>query len=309
MLQIKYNHPLKSYTSWRIGGPAKIFYQPNNLEDLILFLRQLQSATSSHPRECEDPENPLKSIDSRMRGNDAQCGNQEPIFYLGNGSNVLIPDAGFNGTVIHTIGLTELTKITDTIIRVQAGVTMPRLTKYLPFLAGIPGTVGGALAMNAGAYGEEIWDHVINVTTIDRCGKVCTRQPSEFNINYRQVIMPAQEWFVSAQLSYKPLPPAEIKAIIRDLIAKRIKTQPIGQPTCGSVFRNPPGNSAGRLIEQCGLKGYVIGGAQVSSKHANFIVNTGNATAANVANLIKYIQEQVQKKHGIVLVPEVIYHT
>ncbi len=269
--ELKENHPLAKYTSWKIGGAAQLFYQPASIEDLSKFL--------SFPRKRESS-----------------------ITFLGFGSNVLIHDNGVNGIVIHTKKLNKLIKGRGTARRAptiyaEAGASLARL----PFLHGIPGSVGGALAMNAGAFGEEIWDYVIKIITIDHNGNLNERTPADFRINYRHVITPPNEWFVAAEFISQP----KSKYSKKELLAKRATTQPLTEKTCGSVFRNPPGDYAARLIESCGLKGKQIGGAQVSPKHANFIVNNNNATAADIQNLINLIKNEVWQKTGVELVLEV----
>ena len=265
-MQIKYNHPLKSYTTWHIGGPARIFYQPKDLEDLQQFL-----ATTTETN----------------------------IIWLGFGSNVLISDAGIDGVVIHTKQLNNYHK-NDNVLYVEAGVPLSKLNKHFPFLAGIPGTVGGALAMNAGAFGDEIWNHILEVTTINRQGICTTKKPDEFQINYRNVKIPDNEWFISAKFCFQPT-----KQNPKQFMQKRAANQPLDQLTCGSVFKNPSNDYAARLIEFCGLKGKQIGDAEVSHKHANFIINKGNATATDIANLINYVKNEVYQKTGIKLIPEV----
>ncbi len=289
---VKENEPLSKYTSWKVGGVADRFFQPENLEDLAVFLRQLPA--------------------------------KEPIFWMGLGSNLLVRDGGIQGTVIvPTGGLNQIEQISETEIRAEAGVMSPKLARFadraglsgLEFLGGIPGTVGGALAMNAGAFGSETWQHVIAVETVDRLGNHRIRKPEEYEIGYRSVRqksnskneVEAEEWFVAAtfqlsRLSKKPLNDA-VK--IRDLLQKRKQAQPIGEPSCGSVFRNPPNDFAGRLIEMCGLKGFCIGGACVSEKHANFITHQGDATATEIEQLILHIQKTVEEQQGIRLIPEV----
>ena len=270
--ELKKNHLLAKYTSWNIGGPAKIFYQPTDIEDLSVFLK-MHTGEYTGPGEYTD--SPL------------------PIIFLGFGSNVLIHDSGIDGIVIYTKNL-NIIKKTRTHIYAEAGSPLSRLQ----FLPGIPGSVGGALAMNAGAFGEEIWDYVIEVTTINQKGNLATKTPAAFTINYRQVTMPPNEWFISAKFILK-------KPKKNNAAKKRAATQPINEKTCGSVFRNPPGDYAARLIESRGLKGKQIGDAQVSPKHANFIINKNNATAKDVENLINYVKTEVRKKTGVELVLEV----
>ncbi|MDP6994328.1 MAG: UDP-N-acetylmuramate dehydrogenase, partial [Woeseiaceae bacterium] len=172
------------------------------------------------------------------------------------------------------------------------------------FFAGIPGTLGGALAMNAGAHGSETWERVRSVTTIDRRGDLHDRTPDEYEIAYRSVKGPADEWFVGAELQFEPDANPSMDTL-KKMLARRKDTQPLGLPSCGSVFRNPPDDHAARLIESCGLKGCRIGEAEVSGKHANFIINRGDATALDVENLILHVQQTVSDTTGIELVPEV----
>lgn len=281
MGKINHNFSLAARTTWKIGGPARTFYEPETLAELAEFLSKL-------------PE-------------------KERLIWLGGGSNVLIADAGLNAVVISTKNLASTTRINDQTLRLEAGTSCASLLKYClqfglsgaEFLAGIPGTIGGALKMNAGAFNKQMWDLVLEVQTISRTGKITTRLPQEFTISYRHVLIPPDEWFVSATLKLAQGDTATIKEQIKKIITARHAKQPITEPSCGSVFCNPPNDSAGRLIEACGLKGKKIGGAQVSEKHANFIVNKGGAKASEVKQLIQLIQKEVKIKFSIDLVPEV----
>ena len=279
--ELRLDQPLARYTSWRVGGPVDRLYIPAGLEDLSAFLHVLE----------ED----------------------EPVFFIGLGSNLLIRDGGIRGTVIlmHN-ALTDI-GIVQEHVYAEAGVTCSKLAKYsarnhlhgVEFMAGIPGTVGGALAMNAGCYGTETWDMVSRVMTIDHHGVIRIRNKSEFKATYRHVELPAKEWFLAAWFNLKEGPASEAELKIKTLLSKRLATQPLNLPNAGSTFRNPPNDFAARLVEDSGLKGFVIGGAQVSEKHANFIVNLGNATALDIELLIKHIQEVVFKKHAVALQQEV----
>jgi UDP-N-acetylmuramate dehydrogenase len=280
--ELRSDELLARHTSWGVGGPARSFYRPADAADLAAFLSQL------------DPE--------------------EPLLWLGLGSNLLVSDAGFAGTVIQTQGcLTALEQAGDRGLRAEAGVSCAKVARFTArlglagaeFLAGIPGTMGGALAMNAGAHGGETWARVHRVHTIDRRGEIRVRLPDAFDIGYRHVGMPSREWFLGAELHLTPGDPKACLGRIRELLARRGRTQPIGRPSCGSVFRNPPGDHAARLIEAAGLKGLRIGGAQVSEKHANFIINTGAATAADIARLLERMQTEVERRSGVRLMPEV----
>lgn len=273
---------LAKYTSWRVGGVADCLYIPHDRADLVAFMRSLPADTA--------------------------------VLWLGLGSNVLVRDGGVRGTVIYTQGrLKSLQALDDTTIYVEAGVPCAKVAKFCAeqslvgaeFLAGIPGTMGGALKMNAGAFGGETWDMVRQVDIIDKRGQIITRSPEEFTVSYRSVIGRESEWFLSAQLLLKHGDTISSNEKIKTLLAQRAKTQPTNQPNCGSVFKNPPNDYAARLIEAAGLKGYRLGGAQVSEKHANFIINTGHATAADIEQLINYIQRQVKNNYGISLQTEV----
>lgn len=280
---LKQQEALARYTSWRVGGKAKQTYRPADLEDLINFLATL-------------PDN-------------------ENLVWLGLGSNVLIRDGGILGTVIITQGkLNKIEKLANSKqIRVEAGVTCAKMAKFCvklgfvegAFFAGVPGTMGGALAMNAGAFGGETWRHVVKVETINIKGEIITRTPKEFEINYREVKRPQQEWFVAGHFEFSDGEIEKASEAIRELLHKRNDSQPIGEFSCGSVFRNPPGDYAARLIETAGLKGLRQGNAWVSEKHANFIINGGEATAADIEKLILKVQERVEEVHGVRLIPEV----
>ncbi|CCE25257.1 UDP-N-acetylmuramate dehydrogenase [Methylotuvimicrobium alcaliphilum] len=273
---------LAKYTSWRVGGEADWMFIPQDKQDLINFIK------SQHGR--------------------------EPLFWLGLGSNLLVRDGGIRGTVINTRNrLKRMSKKDGSIVYVEAGVPCALIARYCgeqgmvgaEFLAGIPGTLGGALKMNAGAFGGETWAIVDSVETVDAFGQIRQRNRPDYDIAYRSVSGPAQEWFLSAELRLEPGDVAESQQKIKILLERRNQTQPTNQPSCGSVFKNPPGDFAARLIEACGLKGYRIGGAEVSAKHANFIVNTGGANAADIETLIGYVQDTVETMQGIRLLTEV----
>ncbi len=273
---------LADYVSWKTSGKAKQLYEACDLKDLAVFLKSL-------PKD-------------------------EPLLWIGLGSNLLIRDGGFSGTVIFTQkSLREIRLIDETTIYAQAGVACPTLARFAArhslgsgeWFAGVPGTIGGALAMNAGAFGGETWNHVMYVDTLNRRGEIQRRLPSEYQTSYREVKGPMNEWFVGAAFKFKTGDKILIQEKIKTLLAKRASTQPTGVPTCGSVFRNPPNDFAARLIEASGLKGYPLGGAQVSEKHANFIVNTGTATAADIEALIDYIAAKVKEEYNIELQREV----
>lgn len=276
------NESMAKHTSWRVGGPADYFYQPTSIDDLAVFLRE------------SDPSLPLT--------------------WLGLGSNLLVRDGGIRGIVIHVLnGLNNISLVEQALVRVEVGVSSARVARFCAnsnlsgaeFLAGIPGLFGGALAMNAGAFGDETWQIVDSVEMMDRSGNQIQRSVDDFAVDYRSVDGPQDEWFVAANLRLKTGRSAESKSRVRNLLQKRNESQPVGTANAGSVFKNPPGDFAARLIDVCGLKGSRIGAACVSGKHANFIINTGGATAADIEALILHIQTVVSEQEGIKLQPEV----
>ena len=280
--EIRTDEPLARYTTWRVGGPAKRLCRPADVADLAVFLAGLPT--------------------------------DEPLLWIGLGSNLLVRDGGFDGTVIYTAGLLdELRRLEGNRVWAGAGVPCAKVARFCSreglvggeFLAGIPGTMGGALAMNAGAWGGETWALVRQVETLDRQGHRHLRDPGEFEIGYRHVAGPGDEWFVGAELELQPGDGESGRRRIKQLLAERAERQPTGQACCGSVFRNPEGDFAARLIESCGLKGMRLGGAQVSEKHANFIINTGEATAADIEALIERVRNTVAEQTGIRLQTEV----
>jgi UDP-N-acetylmuramate dehydrogenase len=281
-LRVKRNEPMSRHTSWHVGGPAEVYFNPRDRTDLASFLKSLADGV--------------------------------PVHWVGLGSNLLIRDGGLKGVVISTLGtLDRLDRINQTTVYCEAGVACARLAKQCvkwglgpsEFFAGIPGTLGGALAMNAGAFGGETWAHVIDVQTIDRHGRELTRNRDEYEVGYRHVVGPVQdEWFVAAKLKFEHKPGIN-EAKVRELLERRRASQPIGEWSCGSVFTNPPGDHAARLVEASGLKGYRIGDASVSAKHANFIINHGQATSADLEELIRHVRETVEREHGVRLNTEV----
>lgn len=279
--EVRVNEPMSKHTSWRVGGPAESYFVPNSIEDLSQFLAGLHADI--------------------------------PVFWFGVGSNLLVRDGGIPGVVIAASKiLRDLTRVDHLSVRAGAGLPCTQLARQCirwglgpsEFFAGIPGTVGGALAMNAGAHGGETWERVESVRTIDRSGVIHERAPSEFTVGYRSVTGPSNEWFIEATFRFEPdVMPS--KDVMDEMLERRKQTQPLGLPSCGSVFRNPPGDYAARLIEQAGLKGFSIGGAEVSEKHANFIINRENATATDVEELIEHVRQKVIEVHGVELVHEV----
>ena len=275
------NEPLARHTSWRLGGPADYYFVPADLADLQTYLAGIEEGAS--------------------------------VLWVGLGSNLLVRDGGFRGHVIAPLGaLKALERQADGLLYVECGVPCAKLARFCDknglaggdFFAGIPGTIGGALAMNAGAFGGETWNHVVSVTMIDTRGVVHERKPDEFDVTYRHVSLPACEWFVGAHFRFEARGEGE-ESNIRQLLRRRNETQPVGEPSCGSVFKNPPGDHAARMIEACGLKGFQLRSARVSGKHANFIISDDDTLASDVEALIETIREKVREEFGVLLEPEV----
>ncbi|WP_290649424.1 UDP-N-acetylmuramate dehydrogenase [Aquisalimonas sp.] len=280
--ELSRNEPMARHTTWRVGGPAQRCYRPADREDLVEFLRSLPD--------------------------------DEPVLWCGLGSNLLVRDGGVQGTVVFLQGgVGELRRLPGNRVHADCGVACAKVARFsarvglvdAEFLAGIPGTMGGALAMNAGAFDGETWGVVETVETVGRDGTVRQRAPDAYRIGYRSVETPAQEWFLSCTLALRQGDSEAAMQRIRDLLARRAASQPIGKPSCGSVFRNPDGDHAARLIEAAGLKGLRRGGAVVSERHANFIVNEGGATAADIEYLLEEVRSVVEVRFGVRLEPEV----
>lgn len=291
--QIRLDEPMAKHTSWRVGGPADLYFEPADREDLLAFVRLL----------------PIT----------------EPVLWLGLGSNLLVRDGGWRGTVIAlhgTLDTLQFRGVDDSrlpipdspLVYAEAGVHCARLAKLardrqlagLGFMAGIPGTVGGALAMNAGAWGGETWPVVERAEVLMRDGDVRWLAAGDLEWGYRHVALPADALgFLGAVFRTRIDADGEDARATRESLARRKATQPVGKPSAGSTFRNPPGDHAARLIEASGLKGYRIGGAQVSTLHANFIVTEAGARAADVEALILHLQAEVQRLHGVRLQTEV----
>jgi UDP-N-acetylmuramate dehydrogenase len=282
--EFRRNEPMSRHVSWRAGGAADRFYVPKDLDDLSDFLRQLPRA--------------------------------EPLLFVGLGSNLLVRDGGFRGTVIMTHAPRLRPRMESGLIYAEAGVASPKVARFAAmhnmegaeFLAGVPGSVGGALAMNAGCYGGETWDIVERAVTVDRSGRLVLREKNEFDISYRHCAPTPEreEWFAAAWFRLNPGDGETSRGVIKELLGRRIATQPLSLPNAGSVFRNPPKDHAARLIEACGLKGFGRGGARVSEKHANFIVNPqGAARASDIEWLVHHIQRMVYQMKGVVLQTEV----
>jgi UDP-N-acetylmuramate dehydrogenase len=285
---VLFNEPMSKHTTWRVGGPADVYYSPRCRADLLDFLRSLQAGT--------------------------------PVTFVGLGSNLLVRDGGIRGVVVATgQALTQVRNLGGGRVEAEAGVPCTVLARQCgrwqlgpaEWFAGIPGTVGGALRMNAGAFGGETWARVLEVDTVTRSGEVITRGREAFTVGYREVLgpgdrvpMPPGEFFLAARFAFEEgyVSP---RGRMQEVLAERSRKQPLGLPSCGSVFRNPPGDFAARLIEAAGLKGRRRGGAEVSPKHANFIINTGGATAADIEALISEVRATVAGCHGVTLQFEV----
>ena len=285
---LRADEPMAKHVTWRAGGRAKRFFQPADLDDLRAFLPTLPA--------------------------------DEPILFVGLGSNLLVRDGGFQGTVVFTHhALTGIALAPQCAPKVGviagAGVPAPHVARFVArhggagaeWMAGVPGTVGGALAMNAGCYGGETWPQVVSVRTIGRDGVVVERTPEDYEVGYRHVRSRAgvESWFVSATFAFEVGDEKAALAGMKALLVKRVAAQPLNRPNAGSVFRNPPGDHAARLIESCGLKGAARGSAEVSRKHANFIINAGGATAADIEGLIDHVHATVLRATGVDLVREV----
>lgn len=279
--ELRFDEPMSRHTSWRVGGPAEVFFVPASIDDLSAFLAELDAGTA--------------------------------IFWHGVGSNLLVRDGGLPGVVISaTKILRDIERLDTYLVRAGAGTPCTQLARQCvrwelgpsEFFAGIPGTVGGALAMNAGAHGGETWERVDSVRTIDRNGEIHEHAPAEYTVAYRHVIGPANEWFLEANFRFDPEVTPSLESM-NAMLERRKATQPLGLPSCGSVFRNPHGDHSARLIEAAGLKGYRIGGAEVSEKHANFIINRNNATATDIEELIEHVRKTVLDEYDVSLTHEV----
>lgn len=284
---LRLNEPMARHVTWRTGGHAARAYVPSDVRDLAAFLKSLPPA--------------------------------EPVCMVGLGSNLLVRDGGYRGTVVFAHNTHGAIRMDRECVYAEAGVASPKVARFAAnqdlegaeFLAGIPGTVGGALAMNAGCYGAETWEVVARTLTIDRRGELRERLPAEFDIGYRHCAVRGGRlgedvWFAAAWFRFQAGSRERARARITEMLARRIASQPLNFPNAGSVFRNPPGDHAARLIEACGLKGFDIGGARISEKHANFIVNPkGVARAADIEALIAHARNAVRDRFGIDLHPEV----
>lgn len=276
-----FNEPMSRHTTWRLGGNADFYYQPADKEDLIEFIKS---------------------------------NSDKNLYFIGLGSNLLVRDGGIRGVVINMTNTISSVAEHNDLLTIDAGVPCAIVSRKvrelgyagLEFMSGIPGTIGGALRMNAGAHGDETWDYVESVTLVNKFGEVIQRDKGTFNISYRTVEgLDENEWFLSADFKLSKGDANISKEKVKSLLEHRSNTQPTKLPNAGSVFKNPQGHFAAELIESCGLKDKCIGGACVSDKHANFIINSGNASARDVEELINHIKYEVKEKKGVELVTEV----
>lgn len=281
-LNIKTNELLKNYTMTKLGGNADVFVMPSNTEEAVAIVRYAKE-------------------------------NNIPLLMLGNGSNMVVRDGGFRGIVLHFSKLNSI-EINGTTVTASAGALIIDVSKQaasrsltgFEFACGIPGSIGGAMAMNAGAYGGEVKDIIVDCTVITQDGEVLTLSKDELELGYRKSIIASEGYFVvSATFELEVGNQAEIDAKIADLTFQRESKQPLEYPSAGSVFKRPPGYFAGKLIQDSELQGKGVGGAEVSTKHAGFIVNKNNATAQDYINTILMVQKAVKEKFDVNLEMEV----
>lgn len=274
---------LKDYTSFKIGGKADLMIFPDSTEKLSEIIKKANE-------------------------------NNIPVFVLGKGSNLLVSDSGINAAVINTCKLDGIELVDETTIRCQSGISLSRLCRFalensltgLEFAFGIPGTAGGAAYMNAGAYGGEMKDVIVSCEHINSDGSFSSFSGAELKLSYRHSAYSDSDLIItSLTLKLRKGDKEEIKAKMDELIGKRKDKQPLEYPSAGSTFKRPEGYFAGVLIEQCGLKGFTVGGAQVSEKHAGFVINIGSAAADDVMSVIEHCQKTVLEKTGVILEPEV----
>ena len=278
--RLRKNVSLKDYNTWKVGGKAEYLYEPFNLEDLRLFFELLENT---------------------------------PIILLGNGSNVLIRDGGINGCVICLKNTLNNYFVKDEEYIFEAGLSCMKMAQItarenyegLEHLCGIPGSLGGALAMNAGCYGGNIWDHVSTVSLINNDGEIIKKNKNDFIIGYRNTSLEENNFFISAVFKLRKNKLKNSLEKIKEFLQDRRSKQPTGLLSCGSVFKNPKNLYAAKLIESIGLKGYKIGGACISEKHANFIISDKSTKSIDIEKLINFTQKEVFKKKEVVLETEV----
>lgn len=274
---------MKNYTSFKVGGPAELFLSPEDA-----------GQTAKLVRFCEKEE--------------------IPVFVLGKGSNLLVSDRGIKGAVIYTGKQCGISLVDENTVRAQSGASLAQLCTFalenslsgLEFAYGIPGTVGGAVFMNAGAYGGEMKDVLLNSEYVSTDGTSGELDNEAMELSYRHSAYENSNLVITAaSVRLAPADRNEIKSTMNDILARRKEKQPLEYPSAGSTFKRPEGNFAGALIERCGLKGVSVGGAQVSEKHAGFIINRGGATAADILSLIKHVQARVKAQTGVSLETEI----
>ena len=278
--RLRENVSLKDYNTWKIGGKAEYFYEPSDIKDLKLFLELLKNT---------------------------------PVTFLGNGSNVLIRDGGINGCVICLKNTLNNYFVKDEEYIFEAGLSCMKMAQItarenyegLEYLCGIPGSLGGALAMNAGCYGGNIWDHVLTVSLINNDGEIIKKNKNDFIIGYRNTSLKENNFFISAVFKLRKNKLKNSLEKIKEFLQDRRSKQPTGLLSCGSVFKNPKNLYAAKLIESIGLKGYKIGGACISEKHANFIISDKSTKSIDIEKLINFTQKEVVKKKEVVLETEV----
>ncbi len=276
-----FDEPMKNHTTFRTGGACDILFVPQTKEQLVLLLKELRQA----------------KIKTHL---------------IGRGSNILVADGGIRGAVVK-LGFCDVS-VSDNIIFADAGVSLYSLATFaktngrtgLEFAAGIPGTLGGSLIMNAGAYGCELGDFVRSVEVLNNNLDIKTLDASEINFSYRNSsLLENKQIVLSASFKLEPADKEEISSKMADLAKRRQEKQPLNYPSAGSTFKRPPGDFAGRLIEECNLSGFSVGGAQVSEKHCGFIINKGDATSKDIYTLICHVKQTVYEKTGVLLEQEV----
>ncbi len=277
------NEPMRLHTTFRVGGPADYFVRPQTIDQLAALLAF-----------CRE--------------------NEQPCYVIGNGSNLLVSDEGYRGVIIQLFQNHDHIRVEGTRIIAQSGAMLSRIASLalqegltgFEFASGIPGTFGGACVMNAGAYGGELKDVLVSVSVMDQNGTVSTISPEAMELGYRTSRFPKnQEIVLEGTLSLHQGDPAEIRANMMELTAKRKEKQPLEFASAGSTFKRPAGYFAGKLIEDAGLRGFSVGGAAVSEKHCGFVVNKGTASAADVWKVITHVQEEVYRQSGVQLQTEV----
>ena len=281
--ELYFDEPMKGHTSFKIGGPATLFFVPSTVDHLKTMI-------------------------------DLCRAEQIPFYIMGNGSNLLVGDKGYQGVVIQVFKNLSQWSIEGDLIEAEAGILLSKLANRIydagltgfEFASGIPGTLGGAVYMNAGAYGGEMKDVLISATVLSRRGQIREVLNADLDLGYRHSVLMAQgDIVLSAKMRLDQGEPAEIRALMVELNQRRKDKQPVEKPSAGSTFKRPVGHYAGKLIMDAGLRGYQIGGARVSDKHCGFVINTGDATGEDVLALIKHIQMEVKNQFGVDLEPEV----